>query len=134
VPQRFNNCAHDFRNKRHQQPYPTSSHNYELDNLIFTRPPVTPFVSDLALHEQIQVHILLNTLTNHGSAANDVILCELDLSRLELIPDNTLANNLTIDTTVDAAMGTHACPPTLVIILLIMTYLLFLAQTLTLAD
>ena len=134
VPQWFNNRTRDYRNKCRHQPYPTSNHNYDLDNLMFTPPPVTPSVSDLALHEQVHVHTPFDALTNHGPATDDAILRELDLSRLELTPNDTMASGSAIDTTVDATMGTRARTFNTLVITLVLIILLLLAQVSVLTD
>ena len=134
VPQLFNNYIHNYRDKCCHQPYPTSKHNYNLDNLMFIPPPINPSVSESALHEQIHVHTPFNALTNHGPATDDTILRKLDLSRLELTPNDTMASGSAIDTTINTTMGTCTHTFNTLVITFILIILLPLAQVLVLTD
>ena len=71
-----------------------------------------------------------NALTNHGPATDDVILCKLDLSRLKLTPNDTMASS----SAVDATMGTRARAFNTLVITLVLIILLLLAQVLVLTD
>ena len=126
VPKRFGNRGFDHRNKRRHQPYPTGNPNYDLDSLMFTPPPITPAISDSALHEHVTTPF--TTLSNHAATtADDALLHELDLARLELNSgDNTgTTSGPAQDIAGDSAMGTRT---RIIALVLLLIYMILLAQ------